>query len=59
LRHIDATVSAAILLTEPVFAVMIAYPLLHEFFQPVEMLGALLLLVALCGISWQPGKRAS
>lgn len=47
LRGISATVSATILLTEPLFAVVLAYPILGELFKPFEAVGAALILLAL------------
>ncbi len=51
LRGISPTVSATILLTEPIFAVLLAYPILGELFKTFETLGAILILLSLTLIS--------
>lgn len=56
LRGISATVSAAVLLTEPIFAVIIAYPILGEVFEILEAIGAFLILTAIGLISFTEEK---
>ncbi|HEX9654365.1 MAG TPA: DMT family transporter [bacterium] len=52
LRGISPTISATILLTEPIFAVLFAYPILGELFKSFEALGAVLIFLALGVISF-------
>lgn len=52
LRGITPTVSATILLTEPIFAVLFAYPILGELFKSFEAIGAALIFLALALISY-------
>jgi drug/metabolite transporter (DMT)-like permease len=52
LRGISPTVSATILLTEPIFAALFAYPILGELFRSWEALGAILIFLALALISY-------
>lgn len=52
LRGISPTVSATILLTEPIFAVLFAYPILGELFKTYEAVGAILILLSLALISF-------
>lgn len=52
LQGISATVSAAVLLAEPIFAVFLAYPVLGELFKSLEAVGAVLILVAIAFISF-------
>jgi len=51
LRGVEPTVSAAILLMEPVFAAMLAYWVLHERFSAQESLGATVVFVAIVMVS--------
>ncbi|MFQ6113659.1 MAG: DMT family transporter [bacterium] len=56
LKGISPTVSAAVLLTEPIFAVFIAYPILGELFETIEALGAIMILTALGLISFDKSR---
>jgi drug/metabolite transporter (DMT)-like permease len=51
LHYISATYSAAILLLEPVFAAVLGFLILNERLTLAEMLGAVLILVAIGVIS--------
>jgi drug/metabolite transporter (DMT)-like permease len=59
LKEISATVSAAVLLTEPIFAVIIAYPILEELFTIMEAVGAFFILIAIGLISFAEEKTAA
>ncbi len=51
LRGVPPTVSAAILLMEPVFAAILAYVLLHERLRPIEVWGSVTIFIAIALIS--------
>ncbi len=51
LRKVQPTVSAAILLMEPVFATLLAYALLGERFSTVEFTGAAMIFLAIVMVS--------
>ncbi|MFQ5864315.1 MAG: DMT family transporter [bacterium] len=57
LKGISATVSAALLLTEPIFTIFIAYPILGELFETIEALGATIILIALGLISFDKSQN--
>ena len=52
LQGITPTVSAAILLMEPVFAAALAYMILHERFSTIELWGAVLIFIAIAMVSF-------
>jgi len=52
LQGITPTVSAAILLMEPVFAAVLAYMILQERFMPIELCGAVLIFIAIAMVSF-------
>ena len=57
LRSMMPTVSAVILLAEPVFASIIAFIVLGERFAPVEIIGALMILAAMFLVSFGEEKK--
>lgn len=57
LQHVSSTVSAAVLLAEPVFAALLAYGFLQERMQAVQWWGAGLILVAIALVSIEPSAK--